>query len=483
MRAIIDATGYRQNSAPILNYKPTPLLCVAGKPIIFHVVEFLKQRGITIFDIVLNHLPQKIERELGNGERWGVQITYHLAKDAQHPFQVIRPLAHTLGDEQVVFALGDSLPEIDHTWFQKPNRDIPILFIYPNRRWSGWGILPAQTLEKIPKNLVEEDLIGSLNGRYEAICVKPFLDVHSLHALKESNIRFLTSEHVSSVFPTSARLVEPGVWISRGVSLHPTAKIIPPVYIGEFCQINKEAIVGPNTIIDDYCIIDEGSDVVNSLICKRSYIGEGLNVDNCIIDRNLLISLELDAHVTIRDDFIIGESCPKLPFSWLLNLFERALAAVLLVVLSPLYLIMQWNHHLRAENMLLLPSDHDAVLWETFKWETFEINAGLTPSAFHRCFSRLPLLKGVVRGDIHFVGVAPRTPQDVAKMPSDWRKLYMSSKVGIITVHDLEEHESTNADRCYASESLYASHKGFGHDLQLMFKWLFKKCMNIWKKA
>src|SRR5262249_49684664 len=100
-----------------------------------------------------------------------------------------------------------------------------------------------------------------------------------------------------------------------------------------------------------------------------------------------------------------------------------------------------------------------------------------------RFFFRLPLLKGMMRGDIHFVGVIPRTTEDVEKLSPDWKKLYLSSKVGVITMSDLEEGNVDKAEKCYASETLYAVRKGFWYDLQMFFRWLGKKWNKLMKRS
>lgn len=477
MRAIIDATGYQPGIASLLYYKPTPLLCVGGKPIVIHVLEFLGQQGVTDVDIILNYLPEKIEKELGTGRRWGINITYHLARNAEFPFQAIQPFAHKLRDKSVLFALADNLPAIDPLDIIGSVTNKPVMFMFPDNVWSGWGFIPVSFLEKVSHHLNFDDLLSQLEGKYEVKIVEHFLNTRKLKEFKLSNLRFLNDEHALSVFPTSAKHVEDGVWISRGVSLHPTAKIIPPVFIGEYCQINNETTIGPNTVIEDFCIIDEESDVADSIVCKGSYVGEGLTINNCIVDRNLLLNLSLDTSVSLCDDFILGESNPRPSFAAPFRLLERIGAAALFILFYPIYFLMFYNHHLRKKAMLKLPASNDTLLWETIKWETFELNAGREPTAFHRIFFRLPLLKGIVRGDIHFVGVIPRTPKDVEELPPDWKKLYLRSKIGIITVSDIEERE--DEDTLYASEVLYVTQQSLCYDVKLFLRWFLKKCKKI----
>jgi acetyltransferase-like isoleucine patch superfamily enzyme len=319
-----------------------------------------------------------------------------------------------------------------------------------------------------------------LAGRYHKCIVSSFIQVDTLQGLKESNLNFLKNQ-AFCVFPTSARHVEEGVWISRGVSIHPTAKIHSPVFIGEFCQINKDAVIGPNTVVENYCIVDSESDIANSVVCSCSYIGEELTVDDCIVDRKTLINLALDSHVTIEEDFILGESYPSAPCSWFFKLFEKLVAAVLFVLFFPFYLAMHWNHHVRSQKMLKLPASYEPALWQTFDWVVFELDEGRPSNLFHRLFYRLPLLWGILQGDIHFVGVKPRTIEEVEKLPEDWMKLYLRSKVGIINVSDLENGDQAERDDCYATESLYASHKGLFYDIRWIIGWIFQKIRNQWK--
>ena len=55
---------------------PKPLLKVAGKPLIDHCIEYLKDNGFTNFTILLGYKADQIIQHLGNGEKHGVNIKY-----------------------------------------------------------------------------------------------------------------------------------------------------------------------------------------------------------------------------------------------------------------------------------------------------------------------------------------------------------------------------------------------------------------------
>ena len=85
MRAVIVATGVGPDLAPLDERHPVPLLPLGDCPFIQHVVEYCIRQGVTRFDFILSHLPERIEQHLGDGKRWGSTFTYHLARRLVQP--------------------------------------------------------------------------------------------------------------------------------------------------------------------------------------------------------------------------------------------------------------------------------------------------------------------------------------------------------------------------------------------------------------
>jgi len=76
MKAMILAAGRGERMRPLTDTTPKPLLRAGGQSLIEYHLLALKAAGIT--DIVINHawLGEQIENQLGNGSRYGVDITY-----------------------------------------------------------------------------------------------------------------------------------------------------------------------------------------------------------------------------------------------------------------------------------------------------------------------------------------------------------------------------------------------------------------------
>jgi dTDP-glucose pyrophosphorylase len=73
---VIMAGGKGSRLRPHTDNCPKPLLLVAGKPMLEHIIERAKFEGFSNFVLAIHYLGHMIESYFGNGERLGVQIEY-----------------------------------------------------------------------------------------------------------------------------------------------------------------------------------------------------------------------------------------------------------------------------------------------------------------------------------------------------------------------------------------------------------------------
>jgi NDP-sugar pyrophosphorylase family protein len=73
---VIMAGGKGTRLHPATENCPKPLLPVAGKPILEHIINRAQNQGFSHFVLAIHHLGHMIEEHFGNGERLGVQIDY-----------------------------------------------------------------------------------------------------------------------------------------------------------------------------------------------------------------------------------------------------------------------------------------------------------------------------------------------------------------------------------------------------------------------
>lgn len=270
MKVVLVATGYTSAMEPLVQHKPTPLLKIADKPILYFVIESFVKHGFHHFDIILNHLPHSIEESIQEGKRWGATFTFHLARNGEAPFDCLRPVVQEWEDEKLWVGQADILPILEKSFFSHAQETPSTLCYFPNQQWSGWGVMPASALTGLPPHTKLEDLPGLMTVPAKSATVQPFLSTRTFRDLVRSNYQLISSASQEHLLPSTAYEVEKGIWISHAVSLHRGVKIEPPVFIGENCQIKDHVQLGPQAIIENNCIVNSGSVVHHSLICQKA---------------------------------------------------------------------------------------------------------------------------------------------------------------------------------------------------------------------
>jgi NDP-sugar pyrophosphorylase family protein len=72
----ILAGGLATRLRPITEEIPKSLIEVAGKPFICHQLEYLRKQGINSVVLCIGFLGEMIQEVVGNGSRWGMQVSY-----------------------------------------------------------------------------------------------------------------------------------------------------------------------------------------------------------------------------------------------------------------------------------------------------------------------------------------------------------------------------------------------------------------------
>ena len=110
---MILAAGRGKRMRPLTDDIPKPLLKVAGKMLIEYHLEKLKAANIT--DVIINHawLGEKIEKALGDGSRYGLNIQYSAEAEALETAGGILNALSLLGDDSFIVINGDIFCDYD----------------------------------------------------------------------------------------------------------------------------------------------------------------------------------------------------------------------------------------------------------------------------------------------------------------------------------------------------------------------------------
>ena len=172
-------------------------------------------------------------------------------------------------------------------------------------------------------------------------------------------------------------------------------------------------------------------------------------------------------------------------------------AVVLLILLLPLLIVIAVFLKLFRKNEPLfywtdkvrLPAQPEMALWRTFSLVSFirdvssegafeqNIDTSRRRIARHRVGWRdlllrfVPALINVARGELRFVGVVPRTVDEVKALSPDLRTIWLKSRAGIISDAYVNFGPQPTKDELYVAETFYAVSSGLKYDLKLLGKY------------
>ncbi len=111
MKGLILSGGTGSRLYPLTYSNAKQLIPVANKPVLFRVIESIRDAGITEIGIVVGSTADKIKEAVGRGGRWGVKITYIQQDQPLGLAHAVKVSQDFLGDDRFVMFLGDNVIE------------------------------------------------------------------------------------------------------------------------------------------------------------------------------------------------------------------------------------------------------------------------------------------------------------------------------------------------------------------------------------
>ena len=108
MKAVILAGGLGTRLQPYTNSLPKPMLPLGEKPILEHLIEWIKKNGVDEIVLCVSYLRKKIEDYFGDGKRFGVKIEYAISKKPLATAGQLKT-AEKFIDDTFVCLYGDSI--------------------------------------------------------------------------------------------------------------------------------------------------------------------------------------------------------------------------------------------------------------------------------------------------------------------------------------------------------------------------------------
>jgi len=304
MKGIILHGGHGTRLRPLTHTGPKQLLPIANKPMSQYCIESIKEAGITDIAIIIGGIgSNKVKEYYGNGENFGVNITYIEQDDPRGIAHAIRLCKEFVNNEKFLVFLGDNIiqkPITDFVEnFNKSDYDATVLLCEVDNP-SRFGIADVKN-EKIVK-ITEKPKKPTSNLAVTGIYLLTPLIFEIIDNLKPSWRNELEiTDALDNLLKQNDNVGYETItdyWKDTGTPediLNANRQVLEhicnqtggnPSIIGKNCKIDESTSIGPNVSIGNNTIISSDVVIENSIIMSGCKIDGGLNIKDSIISAN-----------------------------------------------------------------------------------------------------------------------------------------------------------------------------------------------------
>ncbi|MBK9178250.1 MAG: NTP transferase domain-containing protein [Acidimicrobiales bacterium] len=343
MKAVIMAGGEGTRLRPLTSNAPKPMLPLANRPMMEHIVGLLKRHDFDEIVVTVAFMANAIQTYFGDGSEFGVRIVYAVE---EHPLGTAGSVRNAMEqlDERFLVISGDVLTDIDLTSivaFHDDRKAMATIALTPVENPLEFGIVITKEdgsierfLEKPTWGQVFSDTINTgifvlepevfdyieadtsvdfssdvypkllAEGKplYGAVTEGYWEDVGTLEAYLRAHKDVLDGKVALDI---PGFRVSEGVWIGEGAEINPNARIDGPAVVGDYCRVEADAHLGEYTVLGTNVRVRGDVDLERAVVHDNAYLGEGARLRGTVVGR----SCDIRAGARCEEGVVLGDEC------------------------------------------------------------------------------------------------------------------------------------------------------------------------------
>ena len=336
------AGGEGTRLRPLTSNQPKPMLPLANRPMMEHVINLLKDHGLDDIVVTVAFMPHAIRTYFGDGSEFGVKLSYATEESPLGTAGSVRNAKDEL-DEPFLVISGDVLTDIDLSaiiafheergalaTIGLKSMENPLDFGIVITREDGsierflekptWGqvfsdtvntgiyVLQPEIFDHVPEGKVDwsEEVFPALLAAgkplYGYVAEGYWEDVGTLEAYLEAHHDVLDSKVEIDV--PGFQLGE-GVWLGEGAEVDPGATLDGPVVVGDYCRVEEGAHLAEYTVLGSNVRVAANAYLERSIVHDNSYVGPSVRLRGTLVGR----SSDLRRGARCEEGVVLGEEC------------------------------------------------------------------------------------------------------------------------------------------------------------------------------
>jgi mannose-1-phosphate guanylyltransferase/phosphomannomutase len=346
------AGGEGTRLRPMTANQPKPMLPVANRPIMEHVLRLLKRHGFDETIVTVQFLAALVRNYFGDGEEFGMSLQYATEEMPLGTAGSVRNAEDALRDEPFLVISGDAVTDMDLTAMVKfhkekgalvtvglarmpnplefgiviPQEDGRIQRFLEKPTWgqvfsdtvnTGLYVMEPEVLAEVPPGEMVDwsgdvfpkllkrgaPLFGYVSDRY-------WEDVGTHESYLKVQADVLDRRVQTDI---AGFEVSPGVWVAEGAEVDTDAVLTGPLCIGDYAKIEAGAHLREYTVIGSNVVVKEGAFLHRAVVHNNVYIGQGVTLRGCVIGKNT----DVMRLARIEEGAIVGDECVIEPEAYL----------------------------------------------------------------------------------------------------------------------------------------------------------------------
>ncbi len=319
LKAVILAAGEGTRMRPLTHRRPKPLVPVAGRPIIEHIVGGLASAGVRDICLVIGHLGEQIQERLGDGTRLGCRLHYVWQEHYGGTGAAVLLARDFIGRERFVLGWGDIIipPDNYRNLMRLYRVEQPDAILSVNRVDDPWEGAAVYVEHGRVTRIIEKPERGTSSTNFNNAGLFVFgpelLDILDETEMSErgelevpSAIQTMLEQGVTirscvvegywsdvarpgTALAVSARIIShishSGLLFHPEARLGPRAELIPPVLLGPDAVVGN-ARIGPNVVVMAGASVGDGATVSQAMLFPGACVGNGCDLRHVIVEED-----------------------------------------------------------------------------------------------------------------------------------------------------------------------------------------------------
>jgi mannose-1-phosphate guanylyltransferase/phosphomannomutase len=348
MRGVVMAGGEGSRLRPLTANLPKPLLPVANRPVMEHVLRLLRRHGVEDTVVTLQFLASLVRNYFGDGDELGMSLQYATEQRPLGTAGSVKNAEAALRDDTFLVISGDALTDADLSAMVAFHRSrgalvtvglkaVPdpleygIVICDPDGRVNRflekptWGqvfsdtvntgiyVMEPEVLDEVPDD-TEVDWSADVFPRLLAAGAPLYgyqfdgywEDVGTLESYRQAHMDVLNRAVDVEI---GAFEVSPGVWVAEGAELDPDVELAGPLLIGDYTRVEAGAALRPYTVIGDNVVVKSGAVLERAVIHDNVFVGPRADLRGCVIGRNsdIMRAARVDEGSVVGDDCVVEQ--------------------------------------------------------------------------------------------------------------------------------------------------------------------------------